>query len=105
MSLPNLVDPLDYFGIPKDEKGSVSTFDSKDIEKIGVMIAWELAKGKGRVIIDYDPAYPKAVKRTYTDTPNTPDECYEVTFNEGRCNLKRVPPTPLPPTPYITPKD
>lgn len=95
MSLTNFDELCEHFGIDKDDCKTLTVFNSKDIEKIGRMIAWELAKGKGRVIIDYDPAYPEAAKRTYTDTPNTPDYCYKVTWNEGeeRFSFEPVPPT------------
>ncbi len=66
-------------------------FDSKKIEHIGKAIAFDLAKGKGRVVIDYDPAYPFAVRRTYTNCPNIP-ETYKVEVDGDRFVFKPVKP-------------
>ncbi len=69
---------LEHFGlidkdtselIDKDITG-ISTFDSKNIEYVGKFIAIDLAKGIGRAIVDFDPAYPRAVLRIKTDFPN-----------------------------------
>lgn len=55
---------LAHYGISKEEIGdNLTTFESTKIERIGVAIAYDLAKGKGRAVIDYDPAYPWSVLR------------------------------------------
>lgn len=72
----------------------MTVFDSDKIERIGSAIAFCLAKGKGRAIIDYDPAYPHATLRICTDTPNIP-ETYKVTRDGERYVFEPVPPNDL----------
>lgn len=91
MSLPNYNELLNHFGIVKGDNEELTAFDSDKIERIGVAIAFGLAKGKGRAIIDYDPAYPHAVMRLCTDCPNIP-ETYKVTCDGDRYFFELVTP-------------
>lgn len=90
MSEQNFKELLEYFGISVSNSEQMTVFDSGKIERIGVAIAFYLAKGKGRAIIDYDPVYPHATLRICTDTPNIP-ETYKVTRDGERYVLEPVP--------------
>lgn len=94
MSLPNYNELLEHFGITESKSEQMTVFDSGKIEQIGSVIAFNLAKGKGRAIIDYDPAYPHAALRIFTDTPNIP-ETYKVTWNGERYAFEPITPNDL----------
>lgn len=57
---------LNHFEISKTDKEDLRIFSSEQIENIGAAVIFDLSKGKGRAIIDYDPAYPFAVLRVCT---------------------------------------
>lgn len=63
MSLPNIEQILSHFEINETNEENLSILDSAKIENVGVAVAFDLSKRKGRAIIDYDPAYPFAVLR------------------------------------------
>ncbi|MCX4355639.1 MAG: hypothetical protein OSJ43_05365 [Oscillospiraceae bacterium] len=94
MSEPNYNELLEHFGISESNGEQMTVFDCEKIERIGSAIAFYLAKGKGRAIIDYDPAYPHAALRICTDTPNIP-ETYKVTWDGERYVFEPVPPNDL----------
>ncbi|MCM1165643.1 MAG: hypothetical protein NC401_06495 [Ruminococcus sp.] len=94
MSLPNYNELLEHFGISESNDERMTVFGSEKIERIGAAIAFSLAKGKGRAIIDYDPAYPYAVLRICTDTPNIP-ETYKVAWDGERYVYEPDPPKDL----------
>lgn len=58
---------LNHFEISENDIERLSVINSAEIERIGVIIAFNLSKGKGRAVINYDPAYPFAVIRIYSD--------------------------------------
>ena len=63
MEFPKLEDALKHFGITEKDGEEISVFNNTQIGHIGAAIAFDLSKGRGRVIIDYDPTYPVAVVR------------------------------------------
>ena len=70
MVIPNKIgydEILNHFGISENDNVQLSVFNSAEIEHIGTIVAFDLSKGKGRAVIDYDPAYPFAVLRICTD--------------------------------------
>ena len=89
MNLPNYNKILEHFVIPENKSEEMTVFDSRKIEQIGSAIAYCLVKGKGRAIIDYDPAYPYAILRICTDTPNT-SEIFKVTCEEGQYSFEPI---------------
>lgn len=65
MGISNVDETLAHFEISENSEEQLSVFDSTQIENIGAAVAFDLSKGKGRAIIDYDPAYPYAVLRIH----------------------------------------
>lgn len=64
MSIPSGDEIIAHYGISKNEVGDdLIVFESEKVEQVGAAIAFDLAKGKGRAVIDYDPAYPWSVLR------------------------------------------
>lgn len=64
--VPNAEEVFEHFGITETECSELSIFSGEKVERIGAAIKFDLAKGKGRAVIDYDPAYPFAIMRVYT---------------------------------------
>lgn len=91
MGISNIDEILAHFEISENGEAQLSVFDSAKIENIGAAVAFDLAKGKGRAVIDYDPAYPFAVLRTITNFPNIP-ETYKVGLDGERFVLEPVMP-------------
>lgn len=57
---------LEHFGITEvGECNGMFIFSSEDIDKIGVAIQQTFGTNKGRIVINYDPAYPAAIWRAY----------------------------------------
>lgn len=67
VDIPNGEEILNHFGISETEGVYLSVFNSAKIENIGKVVAFHLAKTKGRAVIDYDPAFPFAVFRIFID--------------------------------------
>ena len=64
--IPSVNEVLAHYGISESEAEYLTIFSSAKIERIGTVIAFELAKRKGRAVINYDPAYPFAVLRVFS---------------------------------------
>lgn len=93
MGISNFDEILAHFEISENSEEQLSVFDSTKIENIGAAVAFDLSKGKGRAVIDYDPTYPYAVLRMYTDFSFIPDAAFKVTFDGERYLFESVPTT------------
>lgn len=91
VNVPSTDEVFEHFGITATECGEISIFSSEKVERIGTVIKFDLSKGKGRAVIDYDPAYPFAVLKTITNFPNIP-ETYKVGLDGERFVLEPVMP-------------